>query len=73
MLTFVHKKTVRSVCNTEAMTKWMVMPCSLYLAASDFHLFGPLKDNVNDQALLVICQWLQIDRNFYQAGIHVVV
>jgi len=54
----------------------MVMPHSLYspdLAASDFHLFSPLKDNVNDGALLVICQWLQTERNFYQAGIHVVV
>jgi hypothetical protein len=54
----------------------MVLPHSLYspdLTASDFHLFGPLKDSVNDGALLVICQWLQIERYFYQAGIHVVV
>lgn len=30
--------------------------------------------SVNDGALLVICQWLQMkDRNFYQAGIHVLV
>jgi hypothetical protein len=28
---------------------------------------------VNDAALLVICQWLQMERNFYQAGIHVLV
>jgi hypothetical protein len=55
------------VCNTEAFTKWMVLPHSLYspdLAASDFHLFGPLKDSVNDGVLLVICQWLQMREIF---------
>ena len=55
MLTFVPYKTFRSVCSTEANTKWTVLPHSLYtpdLAASDFHLFGPVKDSVNDEALL---------------------
>ena len=54
----------------------MVMPHSLYspdLTASDLHLFGPLKDSVNDGALPVTCQWLQTERNFYQAGIHILV
>ena len=57
---------------------WTVLPYSLDLASSDFHLFGPLKNAIrgrhfedDDEVIDAVKTWLcRQSTEFYRQGLH---